>query len=204
MTLLAYVLIAQSAPAQFPDVVPPVPLIVPGESKDLRGPIPLSNPAAWVTTMDYPIASLRTSEQGTAGFTVQVDTEGRVSSCKIKSSSGSPALDEATCSLVTRRARFRPASDIEGRPKEGEYSNRVRWVIPVANPPQPGLVTISYTVTAGGEVADCKVTLEGGVTTQALMFANFCKNGSKMKPYLDSGGQPVARKVIVTNTITVE
>mgnify|MGYP002148087180 CR=1 FL=1 len=56
--------------------------------------------------------------------------DGRVTSCDITSSSGSPDLDEATCSNVTRRARFTPAMDGEGNPTSGSYSNGIRWVIP--------------------------------------------------------------------------
>jgi periplasmic protein TonB len=61
---------------------------------------------------------------------VSVSPEGRVTSCNITSSSGSPDLDEATCSNVTRRARFNPATDGEGQPISGSYSGRIRWVIP--------------------------------------------------------------------------
>jgi protein TonB len=59
-----------------------------------------------------------------------VGADGKVSSCQVTSSSGSPDLDEATCSNVTRRARFNPATDGEGQPTSGSYSGRVRWVIP--------------------------------------------------------------------------
>jgi len=53
-----------------------------------------------------------------------------VTGCSVTSSSGSPDLDDATCANVTRRARFNPATDGEGQPTSGSYSNRVRWVIP--------------------------------------------------------------------------
>lgn len=204
MTMLAIILLSQTAPAQLLDAAPPASMVLKDEPNDPRGPMPLSNPAYWVTTMDYPVASLRTGEQGTTGFTVRVDKEGRVTSCWVRSSSGSPSLDEATCSLVTRRSRFRPAFDTESRPKEGEYSNRVRWVIPVGSPPEPGLVTISYTVSEAGEVINCKVTMEGAAASQAGRMANVCVNGRKMKPYTDTNGQPAARMVSITTRITVE
>jgi periplasmic protein TonB len=53
-----------------------------------------------------------------------------VTDCQVTSSSGSPDLDEAACANVRRRARFNPATDGEGQPTSGSYSNRVRWVIP--------------------------------------------------------------------------
>jgi len=205
MTSLAYILLLQSGAAPLPaSPLPTATIVLPREANDPLGPMPLSNPAAWVTTMDYPVAALRANEQGTTGFTLRVDKEGRVSGCTIKTSSGSPSLDEATCSMVTRRARFRPAADSEGRPKEGDYSNRVRWVLPLGSGPEPGLVVIGYQVAASGEVSDCKVTMEGAAAAQAGRMTNICVNGRKMKPYTDANGQPVARTVLITTTVTVE
>ena len=39
-------------------------------------------------------------------------------------------LDEATCELVTRRARFDPAKNNQGRAVAGNYSSAVRWQLP--------------------------------------------------------------------------
>ncbi|MEQ1495097.1 MAG: energy transducer TonB, partial [Novosphingobium sp.] len=88
------------------------------------------NPGNWATTNDYPSRALREEREGTTGFRVSVGADGRVTSCSVTNSSGSPDLDEATCSNVTRRARFTPATDGEGRPTTGSYTSRVRWVIP--------------------------------------------------------------------------
>jgi len=105
-------------------VVAPPPRVQP------KGATPRGNPANWATTNDYPTRALREEREGTTGFRVTVGPDGRVTSCDITSSSGSSDLDEATCSNVTRRARFNPATDGEGQPTSGSYSNRVRWVIP--------------------------------------------------------------------------
>ena len=92
--------------------------------------LPKGNPANWATTNDYPTRALREERSGTTSFRVTVGTDGRVTSCSVTSSSGSPDLDEATCSNVTRRAKFSPATDGEGNPTTDSYSNRIRWVIP--------------------------------------------------------------------------
>jgi len=205
MTLLVNLLLLQAGTTLFTAPPPAVETIVlPRDATDPRGPVPLSNPAAWVTTLDYPVAALRANEQGATGFTLRVDKEGRVSGCMIKASSGSGSLDEATCSLVTRRARFRPAVDAEGRPKEGEYTNRVRWVLPLGSGPEPGIVTIAYKVAESGEVSNCKVMMEGAAASQAGRMTNVCVDGRKLKPYTDRNGQPVAKKVTIATTITVE
>ena len=93
-------------------------------------PSPRGSPASWSTTNDYPTAALRAEHQGRVEFEVKVDVTGRVTDCKVINSSGDLDLDAATCSNVSRRARFNPATDSKGEPTEGTYSNSVNWVIP--------------------------------------------------------------------------
>lgn len=87
---------------------------------------PRSNPGSWATTNDYPSRALREERSGTTTFRVSITPDGRVASCTIVASSGHADLDEATCSNVTRRARFKPPSEGYG----DSYTNRIRWVIP--------------------------------------------------------------------------
>ena len=49
--------------------------------------------------------------------------------CQGTRSSGFIAADEASCSAVTRRARFRPARDAAGIPIESEYPACVTFSI---------------------------------------------------------------------------
>jgi periplasmic protein TonB len=91
---------------------------------------PRGSPASWATNDDYPPASIRNEEQGTTGFSVVIGPDGRVTSCSITSSSGSSTLDDTTCKLVTRRARFTPGKDSGGNPVGGVFASRVRWQIP--------------------------------------------------------------------------
>lgn len=112
-----------------PIIAPPAP--VPAAPRvQPKQPSPKGNPANWATTNDYPTRALREEREGTTSFRVTVGPDGRVTGCSVTSSSGSPDLDDATCANVTRRARFNPATDGEGQPTSGSYSNRVRWVIP--------------------------------------------------------------------------
>jgi periplasmic protein TonB len=113
-----------------PVLAPPAPVAPPPPRFQPKSAAPKGNPANWATTNDYPSRALREDRAGTTGFRVTVGPDGRVTSCSVTSSSGHPDLDEATCSNVTRRARFTPASDGEGQPTSGSYSNRIRWVIP--------------------------------------------------------------------------
>lgn len=113
-----------------PIIAPPAPVAPPPPRIQPKTAQPKGNPGNWATSNDYPSRALREEREGTTGFRVSVGPDGRVSSCSVTSSSGSPDLDETACSLITRRARFTPATDGEGQPTSGSYSNRVRWQIP--------------------------------------------------------------------------
>ena len=84
----------------------------------------------WETNDDYPDAARRVGAQGDAEFSVLVGTDGKPKECRVTKSAGHPALDTATCDLIMRRARFNPAKDESGKPKEFYYANRVRWRMP--------------------------------------------------------------------------
>ena len=113
-----------------PVLAPPAPVAPPPPRVQPKQATAKGNPGNWATTNDYPTRALREEREGTTSFRVTVGPDGRVTSCEITGSSGSDDLDNATCSNVTRRARFNPATDGEGNPTSGSYSNRVRWVIP--------------------------------------------------------------------------
>ncbi|MBB4858068.1 protein TonB [Novosphingobium chloroacetimidivorans] len=91
---------------------------------------PRNDPGLWVTTSDYPAASLRRGEQGVARFEVAVGSDGKVTDCRVTSTSGAAELDAATCKYVARRARFDPATDGSGARVSGSYSGSIHWVIP--------------------------------------------------------------------------
>ena len=118
-------------PAPPPMVVVPAPPAAPPPPRFTpKGAVPKGNPGTWATTNDYPSRALREEREGVTGFRVSVGPDGKVTDCQITSSSGHADLDEAACANIRRRARFTPATDGEGQPTTGSYSNRVRWVIP--------------------------------------------------------------------------
>ncbi|WP_366943575.1 energy transducer TonB [Parasphingopyxis sp.] len=115
------------APAPPPPAPPPPPPPPPSQAQAAQ---PRGNPGRWVTNADYPSASIRNEEQGTASFRLTVGTNGRVTNCQITSSTGYSRLDNETCRQLQRRARFRPALDDAGNPTTGTYSSSIRWEIP--------------------------------------------------------------------------
>ena len=113
-----------------PVAAPPPPSAPPPPRVQPKGASPKGNPGSWATTEDYPSRALREEREGTTRFRVSVGPDGRVADCQVTGSSGSPDLDDAACKNITRRARFNPATDGDGKPTSGSYSNSVRWVIP--------------------------------------------------------------------------
>jgi periplasmic protein TonB len=117
-------------PVPVPRPVPaPVPVPAPPPAKAVRAS-PKGSPGSWATTDDYPSSAIRAEESGTTSFSVQIGPDGRVTSCSVTGSSGSSSLDDATCRLVQRRARFSPAKNTAGEAVSDSYSNRVRWFLP--------------------------------------------------------------------------
>lgn len=89
------------------------------------------NRAGWITADDYPTRSLRNAEEGTVAISVRIGADGRVSDCTVTASSGFALLDEATCRLYQRRARFTPARDASGQPIATSTTDRIRWTMPL-------------------------------------------------------------------------
>jgi len=91
---------------------------------------PVNDPARWLTDNDYPTADIRAGHEGVARVRLSVGSDGRVSGCEIAVSTGFAGLDAATCTNVSRRARFAPARDESGAAVSGTYTGTIRWVIP--------------------------------------------------------------------------
>lgn len=150
-------------PTQVPVIAPPPPMAP--VLLRFRAATPKGNPGSWATGQDYPALALREGREGTTGFHLTIGPHGRVTNCQITSSSGSPDLDEVTCSNILVRARFYPATNSRGQPTTGYYANRVRWSIPRAlesastppdavpsiNPPDSPLTIISVERVSVGE-----------------------------------------------------
>lgn len=87
---------------------------------------PIGNAGRWATFDDYPARAMREGREGSVGFKLSVDGEGRPSACEITKSSGHADLDAETCTLVTRRARFNASQGSGPR----YFESRVHWSIP--------------------------------------------------------------------------
>ena len=91
---------------------------------------PRNDPGRWITTNDYRTIWINREWTGTARFELRISASGRVTDCQITRSTGYSALDNATCSLIAKRARFEPATDASGNKVAGSYSSSIRWELP--------------------------------------------------------------------------
>lgn len=109
------------APSPLPKIAPSYPPVAAA---------PSNGPLGWITNDDYPSTSIRRIEEGNVSYRLAIGSDGRVDGCSITRSSGHARLDEATCRLVERRARFTPAKDETGAAVAGTYTGQVTWRIP--------------------------------------------------------------------------
>ena len=91
---------------------------------------PRNDPSRWLSNNDYRPSWARQELTGTARFRLEIAATGKVTGCTVTGSTGHPELDQATCSLVTRRAKFEPARGKQGEPVSGTYSGSVAWRLP--------------------------------------------------------------------------
>lgn len=85
----------------------------------------------WISDADYPSRAQNEEREGSVRYRLAIGPDGRVTGCEVTGSSGHADLDAATCSLITRRAKFNPAiSGDTGQPIAGSFSGSVRWTLP--------------------------------------------------------------------------
>ncbi len=95
---------------------------------------------------DYPAVAAKNGEQGTVQAELTVGTDGRVKACKILRSSNSVSLDTVTCNILTARARFKPATDSNGNPREDRYvTPPITWRLAGESEPAPAAVPMIET-----------------------------------------------------------
>lgn len=109
---------------------PRVELAPPAKTRKIEPARARANLASYVSDEDYPNSAVRNEEQGTTRFRLGVGPDGRVSECTVTVTSGSPALDSATCRLMKQRARFTPARDDNGKATTDSVASAIRWVLP--------------------------------------------------------------------------
>lgn len=166
----------------------------------------------FINQADYPHSSWRANEEGTVGYDVKVDQEGKAVSCNVTETSGFVALDVATCTLVMERAEFRPAQNTEQENVSGAYQGSYRWVKREPELPQMSLI-FQYTHDETGRSKDCKfLKMEDLPEKMREEIERDMKRGKlcpgpinqQGTPYRDENGVPVAKVVTAIVDIVLE
>jgi periplasmic protein TonB len=83
--------------------------------------------AGRILDSDYPRAASEARIGGSVIVRFTVAADGRPRGCSVMRSSGSADLDAATCRLIERRFRYRPARDAQGRPVPAMLGWKQSW-----------------------------------------------------------------------------
>jgi protein TonB len=86
------------------------------------------------TSRDYPREASRAGIEGTTVARLTIGTDGRVSQCVVRASSGSEPLDRATCGIILQRFRFEPARDSRGEVTTDTVEWEQNWTLRRAGP----------------------------------------------------------------------
>ncbi|QKS01649.1 energy transducer TonB [Sphingomonas sp. CL5.1] len=117
-------------PPPRPVEAPPPPPPPPAPPRISQAAVAKGNPGQYFNSDNYPPSALRAGEQGRVVASLTIGTDGRVADCEVTSSSGSAALDQATCRIAKSRVRYTPAKDENGQPIASRATLPVKWVIP--------------------------------------------------------------------------
>ncbi|MCH8615751.1 energy transducer TonB [Sphingomonas sp. SM33] len=79
------------------------------------------------SSADYPWDALRFNEEGVTHIVALIDEKGAVADCTLINTSGAASLDGQACAIVSERAKFQPAIDLEGKPARDGLSQRIVW-----------------------------------------------------------------------------
>lgn len=109
-------------------------LSAPGAPAIVVPPVPRARLQSLISVDDYPPAAQRETRGGTTRVLLDVGPMGRVTACRVLASSGTAALDSATCRILSSRARFTPAIDSTGAAATAPFETEVTWAPPLPIP----------------------------------------------------------------------
>ena len=167
-----------------------------------------------VKPLDFPIEAWQKNQEGTVGYSVEVDAKGKPITCKVTKSSDSETLDAAICPIVMGRGEFRPAMAGREEPVAGTYEGYHNWRKREPELPQMSII-YRFTHGADGKTSDCEFLKMENIPEQMreeiqrdIERGTLCKGGglgnNRGVPYRDEEGNPVAKVVTVKFDVELE
>ncbi len=214
--------VPSDSPASTVTYVPPLPSRYAPTIVYPRSPSLISYGWNSTTSADYPTKAEMEERTGTTYFDLTISAVGVVTDCKFTTTSGHADLDQKSCEIAMRRARFQPALDVQGNASVGRVSTGVSWALPNTSsasataaaaykaPPQrqlfkeSGFTEIEYIMNADGTFGTCT---EAGDLFKKMGESNICDLSKtrpvEYQPYSDAAGKPVAKKVKVRMSVDI-
>lgn len=185
-----------------------------------RGPVVDPTMSTIDAVGHYPPAARAARQEGDVAMMLSIDAVGKVTRCDVTATSLSAPLDAAACELLRSEGRFRPALDSNGRPVRGALPATFRWVLPrgeedsaAEQRPEaplrkldvgdPGKMTASILIDAEGRITDCQYDSSGGAK-QAPNLCDGIGGTRRYIPFVDAGGQPVAKHIVIRMSLDME
>jgi TonB family protein len=166
-----------------------------------------ANLNSYFSTDDYPETAARRGIEGTVGFRLEINAEGRVTNCTVTDSSGDAALDSTTCAILLSRAEYRPARDAQGRAVDSTDRGRVTWRLPESEPEPfasmraPVRIDLTFGADAEGRPV-CSVLLNGGPSGKDGETLCDFVTGPGASSFID--GAPRDARATVTMTVGLD
>ena len=95
-----------------------------------EGPKPTKPLTELFHSNDYPAEAMRSKQTGRVAFALLIDETGKIADCTVIATSGVATLDAQSCAIIERRAAFRPALGVDGKPAKSATVQRIRWQLP--------------------------------------------------------------------------
>lgn len=78
---------------------------------------------------DYPRDAIQQNQSGTVVVQLLIDESGAVKDCTLAQTSGITLLDSRSCGIIVKGAKFKPATDIQGRPVKSSTTQHISWLL---------------------------------------------------------------------------
>ena len=134
---------------------------------------------------DLPMDIVTDGESRSVNVRLEVKPDGAIQNCRAELSSGITKLDAYTCAIILRRARFHPATGLDGLPAYGVVRTTVTWAVnatplnlsadlelTVTGLPKgvkdPAFVNLMFAVDEAGRPSSCAMEVPRAPTHQKL------------------------------------
>ena len=96
----------------------------------------IATPTAAITPLnalfsesDYPSDAIQANQSGGVKLLLLIDEAGTVQDCTLIETSGIALLDSRSCAVIVKGAKFKPATDVQGRPMKSSIITVIKWMI---------------------------------------------------------------------------